>query len=131
MIRWLQVASVLAVTASAAFVFQVKYRSEDVAKRAADLQRAVDEEQEAISLLKAEWSYLIQPLRVQELIERHQGRFELVPVLPEQIGTFADLPMRRSADPAPRADMANRAAPAFELEPAGPGPARIASGSRP
>jgi hypothetical protein len=118
MIRWLQVASVLAVTASAAFVFQVKYRSEAVAKRAADLQRAVEEEQEAISLLKAEWSYLIQPSRVQELIERHQERFELVPVLPEQIGTFADLPMRR-------------AAPATELEPAGTDPAKIASGSRP
>ncbi len=128
MIRWLQVASVLAVTASAALVFQVKYRSEAVAKRTTDLQRAVDREQEAISLLKAEWSYLIQPLRVQELIERHQKRFELVPVLPEQIGTFADLPMRRSAAPA---DMANGTTLASELKPAGPDPARIASGSRP
>ena len=44
MTRWLQLASVLAVTASAAFVFQVKYRSEAVAERVADLRRAVDEE---------------------------------------------------------------------------------------
>ena len=128
MIRWLQVASVLAVTASAAFVFQVKYRSEAVAERVAGLQRAVDEEREAISLLKAEWSYLIQPLRVQDLIERHQGRFELVPVSPEQIGTFADLPMRRSAVPA---EMPDGAATIPEFEPAGSDPARIASGSRP
>ncbi len=128
MIRWLQVASVLAVTASAAFVFQVKYRSEAVAERVADLQRAVDEEREAISLLKAEWSYLIQPSRVQGLIERHQLRFELVPVSPEQIGTFADLPMRRPVVPG---DMPNGAAPAIELEPAGADPTKIASGSRP
>ena len=128
MIRWLQVASVLAVTASAALVFQVKYRSEAVAERVAGLQRAVDEEREAISLLKAEWSYLIQPLRIQDLIERHQGRFELVPVSPEQIGTFADLPMRRSAVPA---EMPDGAATIPEFETAGSDPARIASGSRP
>jgi hypothetical protein len=128
MIRWLQVASVLAVTASAAFVFQVKYRSEAVAERVAGLQRAVDEEREAISLLKAEWSYLIQPSRVQDLIERHQGRFELVPVSPEQIGTFADLPMRRFAVPT---EMPDGAATIPEFETAGSDPARIASGSRP
>lgn len=128
MTRWLQVASVLAVTASAAFVFQVKYRSEAVAERVANLQRAVDEEQEAISLLKAEWSYLIQPSRVQDLIERYQARLELVPVSPEQIGTFADLPMRQSAVPA---DMSKKAASIPLFEPAGPDPAKIASGSRP
>jgi hypothetical protein len=116
------------VTASAAFVFQVKYRSEAVAERVAGLQRAVDEEREAISLLNAEWSYLIQPLRVQDLIERHQGRFKLVPVSPEQIGTFADLPMRRSAVPA---EMPDGAATIPEFETAGSDPARIASGSRP
>ena len=128
MTRWLQVASVLAVTASAAFVFHVKYRSEAVAERVADLQRAVDEEQEAISLLKAEWSYLIQPSRVQDLIERHQERLELVPVSPEQIGTFADLPMRRPVVPV---DMPGGAATVTEIEPAGTDPAKIASGSRP
>ena len=128
MTRWLQIASVLAVTASAAFVFQVKYRSEAVAERVADLQRAVDEEQEAISLLKAEWSYLIQPSRVQDLIERHQERLELVPVSPEQIGTFADLPMRRTVVPA---DLPTGASPVTKFEPAGTTPAKIASGSRP
>lgn len=128
MTRWLQLASVLAVTASAAFVFQVKYRSEAVAERVADLQRAVDEEHEAISLLKAEWSYLIQPSRVQDLIERHQERLELVPVSPEQIRTFADLPMRRAVVPT---DLPNGASPVTEFEPAGTNPAKIASGSRP
>lgn len=128
MTRWLQVASVLAVTTSAAFVFQVKYRSEAVAERVSDLQRAVDEEQEAISLLRAEWSYLIQPSRVQDLIERHQSRFKLVPVSPEQVGTFADLPMRR---PAALVDMTDGAAPAIKRKPVGVDPAKIASGSRP
>ena len=128
MTRWLQLASVLAVTASAAFVFQVKYRSEAVAERVADLQRAVDEEQEAISLLKAEWSYLIQPSRVQDLIERYRGRLELEPVSPEQIGTFADLPMRRAVVPA---EMPSGGASVTQFEPAGADPAKIASGSRP
>jgi hypothetical protein len=128
MTRWLQIVSVLAVTASAAFVFQVKYRSETVAERVADLQRAVDEEQEAISLLKAEWSYLIQPARVQDLIERYRTRLELEPVSPEQIGTFDDLPIRRAVVPA---DLPGGAASVTEREPAGTDPAKIASGYRP
>ena len=63
--------------------------------RAADLQRQVDAEKEKLSLLKAEWSLLIQPSRVQELAERHKKQLELAPIVPAQmVASFADLPMR-------------------------------------
>jgi len=94
MIRWLQVASVVAASTAAVFVFQVKYRAESVADRAAQLQRQIEQEQETLSLLEAEWSLLIQPARVQELVERHADFLKLQPLDPAQITKIEDLPMR-------------------------------------
>lgn len=91
MIRSLQILSALAVIAAAIAVFQVKYRADAVAARVAELQRQVDEEKEQLSLLKAEWSFLIQPARVQGLVERHNDRLGLQPLEPGQIGRLRDL----------------------------------------
>jgi hypothetical protein len=95
--RWLQAVSVIAVILAAIAVFQIKYRADAVAARVAELQRQVDEEAERLSLLKAEWSYLIQPGRIQGLVERHNDRLELQPVEPSQIGRVRDVPMREDA----------------------------------
>jgi hypothetical protein len=94
MMRWLQVVSVVAAAGAAIFVFQVKYRAEAVAERAAKLQRELDQENEALSLLEAEWSMLIQPARVQELIDRHAELLKLQPLDPSQITQLEILPMR-------------------------------------
>jgi hypothetical protein len=94
MIRWLQVVSVIAAAGAAVFVFQIKYQAEAVAEQAADLQRTLDQERETVSLLKAEWSLLIQPARVQELVERHADRLALTPLQPGQITKLENLPMR-------------------------------------
>lgn len=100
MMRWLQVVSVIAAASAAVFVFHVKYRAEAVAERATKLERELDQEKETMSLLEAEWSLLIQPARVQELVERHADRLELQPLDPEQITKMENLPMRPSG-PAP------------------------------
>jgi hypothetical protein len=94
MIRWLQIASVIAAAGAAIFVFQSKYRAESVAEHAAALQRQVDQENETLSLLKAEWSLLNQPARVQELVERHAEILKLTPLDPKQITKLENLPMR-------------------------------------
>ena len=100
MIRWLQVVSVVCAAGAAVFVFQIKYRAEAVAERAAQLQRELDQENEATSLLEAEWSMLIQPARVQELVTRHEDKLKLQPLDPKQITKIEVLPMRPSG-PAP------------------------------
>lgn len=100
MIRWLQVVSVVAAAGAAIFVFQVKYRAEAVAEKAAALQRELDQENETLSLLEAEWSLLIQPARVQELVERHADVLQLKPLDPGQITRIENLPMRPKG-PAP------------------------------
>jgi hypothetical protein len=100
MIRWLQIVSVIAAAGSAVAVFHVKYRAEGVARHAAELQRELESEAEARSLLQAEWSLLNQPARVQELIERHADVLPLQPLDPAQITAIENLPMRPSG-PAP------------------------------
>lgn len=100
MIRWLQVVSVLAATGAAVFVFQVKYRAEAIADRNAKLQRELDQERETTSLLAAEWSLLIQPARVQDVVDRHVELLKLQPLDPLQITKIENLPMRPTG-PAP------------------------------
>jgi hypothetical protein len=100
MIRWLQVVSVLAATGTAVFVFQVKYRAEAVAEHNVKLQRDLDQEKETTSLLAAEWSMLIQPARVQEVVDRHADLLKLQPLDPLQITKIENLPMRPTG-PAP------------------------------
>jgi hypothetical protein len=94
MIRWLQVLSVIAAAGSAVLVFQIKYRAEAVAEHAVQLQRALDQENETKSLLAAEWSLLIQPARVQDLVGRHAELLKLQPLDPVQITKIENLPMR-------------------------------------
>lgn len=121
MIRWLQVVSVVAAAGAAVFVFQVKYRAETVAEHAAQLQRELDQEKETKSLLAAEWSLLIQPARVQELIDRHADFLKLQPLDPVQITKVENLPMRSTG---PAADDA--AALSAILEAAAEVPAGVA-----
>jgi hypothetical protein len=100
MIRWLQIVSVIGAAGAAVFVFQVKYRAEAVAEQAIQLQRALDQEHETKSLLAAEWSLLIQPARVQDLVGRHAEFLKLQPLDPVQITRIENLPMRQTG-PAP------------------------------
>lgn len=100
MIRWLQVLSVVGAACAAVFVFQIKYRAEAVAERATKLQRELDQENETKSLLAAEWSLLIQPARVQDLVGRHNDVLKLQPLDPVQITKIEILPMRPTG-PAP------------------------------
>lgn len=79
---------------AAVTVYQVKHRADQAAERVATVKRSVQSEEEAISLLKAEWSLLVQPARIQGLIERHSGDFALQSIEPGQIGTIGAIPLR-------------------------------------
>ncbi len=62
------------------------------------LNRNILTEQEAIHVLRAEWSYINQPSRLQSLAARH---LDLQPTKPAQIGTLATLPPLPSSPAAP------------------------------
>ena len=78
------------------------------------VNRTILAEQEAIHVLRAEWSYLNQPARLQALAARH---LDLAPTKPGQLGTIAALPLPHDAS----------APPALAAAPAGPAPSRPAA----
>lgn len=72
-------------------LYQIKYESENEDQGIAALKQKVEFEKEAITVLRAEWSYLNKPERLQSLADRY---LELRPLRAEQIATFDDLPLR-------------------------------------
>lgn len=75
--------------AAAIGLFQIKYEVQALEDRLRGLNRQILQDQEAIHVLKAEWSYLNEPGRLAELARRH---LDLAPVAPEQFARLEDLP---------------------------------------
>lgn len=71
-------------------LFQIKYEVQALESRLARINNAVLADQQAIHVLKAEWTLLNRP---GELAKR-AGILELKPVAAAQIGLVADLPRR-------------------------------------
>lgn len=72
-------------------LFQLKHEVQALEDEMFRLNRSIVAEQQAIHVLKAEWSYINQPQRLQALAARH---LDLQPMKPGQLGGLADLPMR-------------------------------------
>jgi hypothetical protein len=72
-------------------LFQLKHEVQALEDEMFRLNRAIVGEQQSIHVLRAEWSYINQPQRLQTLAARH---LDLQPMKPAQLGGLADLPMR-------------------------------------
>ncbi|MCX2721876.1 cell division protein FtsL [Roseibium salinum] len=94
MVRTLNILFILAVVIGAATVYDMKLAATKSAERVADLRRQIDEERDAIRMLKAEWSLLNQPDRLQTLVERYNEYLQLKPLDVKQIVTPEDIPAR-------------------------------------
>lgn len=74
-------------------LFMLKYEVQAQEQRLSSLRKDIVDTQESIHVLKAEWSYMNDPVRLREQAERHLG---LHPMKPSQIASIDSLPM---ADP--------------------------------
>ena len=92
MMRILNVLVIGALVAAAAYVYKVKFESTREAERLAKLRTEIRQEQDAIASLRAEWSKLDTPARIQELAKRHLGTMKSID--PRQIDTLRNLPER-------------------------------------
>jgi cell division protein FtsL len=92
MMRILNILVIGALVAAAAYVYKVKFESTREAERLAKLRTEIRQEQDAIASLRAEWSKLDTPARIQELAKRHLSTMK--PVDPRQIDTLRNLPER-------------------------------------
>ena len=92
------VASAIATASLLSFgVYAMKYDVESLEKRAHELRRDISLQEQTLSVLHADWSYLNHPDRLENLINRHL-ELELVPA--RRIGTLSDIPFRVVAQPA-------------------------------
>jgi cell division protein FtsL len=98
MLRGLNIIAVGGLIAAAAVVYDVKYSATYEAQKVARLNNEIAKEREKIATLKAEWSTLSSPDRIQRLASKYLGMKAMAVT---QIGNFSSLPDRlyTSADP--------------------------------
>jgi hypothetical protein len=88
---------------AAAYVYRIKMESTVRTERVLRLHAEIREQRDAIAALRAEWTKLDAPLRLQGLVERH---LPLKPVTATQYDSLKNLPERppnyvKSGDPDP------------------------------
>jgi cell division protein FtsL len=92
MMRVIGIGLLAAVVGVAAYVYDVKYATGRLNRQAADLTRQIERERDMIAALRAEWSALEQPARLQQLTERHLGH--LRPFTVAQMALAHEIPDR-------------------------------------
>jgi len=88
MIRHTTLLFVLLACALSLALFSVKYQVQDLEGELSGLERSIAGERQAIHVLKAEWSHLNDPSRLDGLAREYLG---MKPVAPEQVATFESL----------------------------------------
>jgi cell division protein FtsL len=71
-------------------LFSIKYQVQELNDNLSGVNRQIVAEQRALHILHAEWSHLTDPERLATLSRNH---LDLEPLLPEQLGSFAALPV--------------------------------------
>jgi hypothetical protein len=92
MIKAITIGVLVLAAASSYGLYEIKYEVQHLEEYYNDLSQDLLEDQEAIHILKAEWSYLSRPERLQELSERFLA---LGPTDVAQIGNVDQIPARR------------------------------------
>lgn len=91
MLRLLNALAIVALVGAAAFVYKIKYESTLQASQVSKLRSDIARERDAIAALRAEWSRLDNPERIQDLAKRHLA---LKPLDISQYDTLDRLPER-------------------------------------
>jgi cell division protein FtsL len=84
MLRFVNVCLVLGLVALAYVIYQVKYETRAFDAEIASLTTKIDEERDAIAVLRAEWSLLNRPERIERLAKKY---LKLAPARPLQLVT--------------------------------------------
>ncbi len=90
------------------FLFHIKQEVREIEQEINIVDRDILRHQEAIRVLKTEWSYLNQPARIADLAGRH---LDLQPVTAQQFVRLEDLPPRSAHSESSEAPAVSGAAP--------------------
>jgi cell division protein FtsL len=91
MLRFLNILAVVALMGSAAYAYTIKYQTAYRAEQIAKTKIEIRAERNAVAVLRAEWTYLTRPERIQQLADRY---LDLRPLDIGQIATAQSLPDR-------------------------------------
>jgi cell division protein FtsL len=96
MLRFVNICLVLGLVALAYVIYQVKYETRALDAQVASLNKQIEEERDAIAVLRAEWSLLNRPERIERLAKKY---LKLAPAKPSQlvtVDTVTDRDFQRS-----------------------------------
>lgn len=94
MFRTSDIVLIAAMVAAAAFTYKTKDEAEDRQVAVRKIEQQIRFEEDTIDLLKADWSLLTQPSRLQKLSEIYQAELALQPVEARQIVGLDELPSK-------------------------------------
>lgn len=94
MFRTTDIVLIAVMVSAAAFTYQTKHEAEDQFAELRRIEQQIRFEEDSIDLLKADWSLLTQPSRLQRLTEIYDAQLQLQPVEARQIVELEDLPPR-------------------------------------
>ena len=117
----------LAVVGVAGFAtFEVKYQVAQVDDELGRVNRQIDADRDQLRVLSAEWSYLTQLSRLDQLRQRH---LTLVPVTRAQLGSLDQIPFRSTETVSPAVSATPSSTPSTPIRPSArlPGGANLVS----
>lgn len=79
---------------AAALTYKIKHDAENRLDVVRALEAQIRLEEDTINLLKADWSLLTQPARLQKLSEIYQQDLKLEPISPRQIVDLGQVPIK-------------------------------------
>lgn len=94
MIRALNLMLAIACMVALIGVYGLKFQSEGVAGRKIALEAEIADQQDQLSLLRADWAYVNQPGYLGPIVDRHAEALDLAIVSSRQFKSLDDLPMR-------------------------------------
>ena len=99
MLRTLDILLIVLMTAAATITYSIKHRAEEKLDEVRKLEAEIKLEKDTIDLLKADWSLLTQPSRLQQLITAYQSELQLAPTESTQLARPNELPMLKAELP--------------------------------
>lgn len=79
---------------AAAMTYKVKYEAQKRYQEVRHIERQIEAEKDTIRLLRADWTLMTQPARMQRLVSQYQDQLRLQVIEPRQIVQVTDIPQR-------------------------------------
>ncbi|KQR69002.1 hypothetical protein ASG25_12870 [Rhizobium sp. Leaf384] len=101
MLRTLDIVLIVVMTAAATVTYTIKHQAENKLEEVRSLDAKIKLEEDTIDLLRADWSLLTQPNRLDRLVKAYDKDLQLVPTDPTQLVHPEELPMMKADVPPP------------------------------